>query len=98
MTLYNETVLTLKRNKHNISDILWCEKDYYFFSFEEFKNIAKFDYDNSSGVQVISKNLRIYGTNFFLERYEFDGTEGWSFIDLLPEKPLEHKIPNNLFN
>ena len=91
-----ETVSTLRKNDKGIKNILWCEKDGFRFSWEDFKELADLDYDNASGKQLIASDLRVYGVDFWLERYEFDGTEGWSFISITPEMPIDYKRPESL--
>lgn len=96
MQLLQETVSALKANGKHIKDVRWCEQDDCYFSWEDFKKLADLDYDERSGKQLIASDLRIYGDDFWLERYEFDGTEGWSFVSVSPEKPLDYKAPSSL--
>jgi len=95
--LLNEAIKSLHENGKSPKEVLWCEKDDCYFTWKDFKELADLDYTFYE-TPVIASNLRLYGTDFWLERYEFDGTEGWSFISILPEKPREYKKPESLVN
>ena len=68
-----------------------------YFTWKDFVELADLDYTFNEK-PIIAGDLRIYGTDFWLERYEFDGTEGWSFVSVLYEKPKEYKKPESLVN
>ena len=38
-----------------------------------------FDYDQGFGSQHVPKDLVIVGSGWWLERHEYDGSEGWEF-------------------
>ena len=86
MNLLNETLQALRLNGKSESDVLFCEFEGWF-SFDEFKNMADFEYDNGYGGAEIA-NIKIVGDNWWLERAEYDGSEWWGYKEL-PQKPLE---------
>ena len=48
-------------------------------SFDKFKEFANFDYDEGYGCDFIPARLKIVGTDWWLERHEYDGSEWWEF-------------------
>lgn len=95
--LLKETIKSLQENGKSPKDIIYCEKDDSYFTWKDFEEIADLDYTFYEK-PVIASDLRIYGTDFWLERFEFDGLEGWSFISVTPERPREYKKPESLIN
>ena len=49
------------------------------FSFDDFKKLSDFSYDNGFGSATIRMDLKILGENWWLERAEYDGSEWWEF-------------------
>ena len=70
--------------KKTEKDILFVEYKGYF-SFDKFKEIADFEYDDGYGGAEIP-DVRIVGSNWWLERGEYDGSEWWEF-KTIPQKP-----------
>lgn len=94
MTLLTETLEIMKRNK--VSDVQWVGSadGQYSISFEEFTRIADIEYDDGFGGQEIADDLIVVGTDWLLERHEYDGSEWWEFKQLprqIPEQTGEIK-------
>lgn len=51
----------------------------YAMSWNEFAAIADITYDAGYGGQEIASDLVVVGNNWWLERYEYDGSECWEF-------------------
>ncbi len=98
--LLKETVSLLEENKRSESEILYVSASYYsknedyttsFLSWEDFKFMAsEIDYNSGHGTHYINLQLKVIGHDFWLERTEYDGAEGWSY-KALPIKP-EHQL------
>lgn len=74
--LLNETKEVLERHGKTLKDIVWIGgMDFYTKS--NFKEILSIDYDNGFGAQEIAYDLLVVGNDFWLEREEYDGQEGW---------------------
>lgn len=94
--LLEETIEELKRNEKGSKDVEWvgCIKtgDYKrnrefngTKSWEDFIEWADFEYYEGFGGVEVSMSLVIVGKNWWLERYEYDGSECWVF-KMLPSK------------
>lgn len=93
-----ETVDVLNKFKKNIEDVKWCgSEEWGYFSIQEFLEIADFDYSSGFGSQKIAKDLLIVGTDWWLERREYDGSEWWEF-NTFPLKPEKANKPKTLCN
>lgn len=80
MTLYNETVLELKQNGKTPKNVLWVGSVVTgFFSWEHFASISQVQYFNGYGAQEVCKDLLVVGSNWWLERAEYDGSEWWEY-------------------
>ena len=92
MNLLKEAIETLIENDEYEVDVLWVgiEGENRYMTWEEFKKIANFEYDDGFGWKEI-KNLIIVGSNFWLERAEYDGSEWWAYKKR-PKKPTKHFV------
>lgn len=88
MNLLKETRGML-RNK--IKEIEWIgsEDGEYAISWKQFVKIADVEYDNGYGAQEIASDLIIVGKDWWMSRYEYDGSEGWEWH----EKPIKKDKP-----
>lgn len=98
INLWEETLDVLKRCNKSWENVLYIsniKKSHYYEKesviFEipknEFEEIAKtINYDNGFGGNEINIQLKIIGENWWLERYEYDGSERWVYKEK-PEKP-----------
>lgn len=92
MNLLNETIEIIEKNGKLPSQVLWVGTDVRYFSWEEFKSISDFEYDEGFGGNEIKDTLKVVGSDWWLERHEYDGSEWWEFKSL-PEKPLNSVVP-----
>jgi hypothetical protein len=68
-----------KRNK-TLDDIIYVQTDEFRIKdIQKFLKSMDFDYDDGFGCQEIPSDLKIIGKDFWLERYEYDGSEWWDF-------------------
>ncbi len=86
MNFLKETLKELAYNGKLPSDVLWVGTTNEYMTWGHFFSIADFEYNSGFGINIISLNLVIVGENWWLERSEYDGSEGWSF-KMLPKKP-----------
>jgi len=89
MNLLNETLSELRRKNLNPSDVEWVgsEDGDYAIDWAAFEKMANFDYDCGWGSQKVARDLVIVGSDWWLSRYEYDGSEGWAFHRKLERKP-----------
>ena len=99
INLLKETIDCLKGHDKSESDVLWvgcCDNNGdYKTTWEDFKSKANFEYDNGFGEAEIPSALVIVGNDFWLERDEYDGSEGWVF-KLFPIEPTRTKELQNI--
>lgn len=81
MNLLAETIEDLEANKRAASEVKWVgsRDGKYAMTWDEFTKVANVDYDNGFGGQEIASDLVVVGDAWWLERHEYDGSEGWSF-------------------
>jgi len=89
INLKEETLDVLDENGKAISDIVWCGYDDCWFSIDDFLALADFEYDNGYGGTYIPMDLVVVGNDFWLERSEYDGAEGWDF-KTMPARPSQY--------
>ena len=91
INFYGEIVETLEEHNKSINDIIWIGTRKYKVNKEKFlEDAKKLKYDNGYGIEVINQSLIIAGNNWYLERWEYDGSEGFRFVSLL-EEPQEEQ-------
>ena len=97
INLLEETLEILKDHGKTEDDILWVSDEFIDDNYKvvkckttwnNFKQIADFEYDNGYGSNEISLGLIIVGKDFWLERDEEEGNEWWEF----KENPKEPSI------
>ncbi len=90
MNLYQETLTELENNGKTINDIKFCyaniEDDMFsvnrslYFTWDNFVKISRnLCYSNGFGACEIPESLQIVGDGWWLERWEYDGAEGWKY-------------------
>lgn len=94
--LLEETLHILKYHDKTPTDVEWVGSagGGYAMSWDEFAEIANFEYDSGYGGQEIAKDLVVVGSNWWLDRGEYDGSEWWNFNSKPTKrrdaKPFEH--------
>ncbi len=90
-----ETLEILEENGLTEKDVEWVGNREFYFSFNHFKKIADVQYDAGYGSAKVASDLIIVGKDWWLEREEYDGSEGWRFNKKI-EKPQLHKEVNRI--
>ena len=77
-------------------DVLWVGSSdgSEAITWEEFEKMADFDYDDGYGAAEIRMDLVVVGKDWWLERYEYDGSE-WVYKEQ-PKLLKLHKELNKL--
>ena len=89
--LFTETIQALKSNGKTLADIIFVSGNGHDIPVDNFIEIAKkYDYDSGYGGTEVPEDLKVVGTDWWLERHEYDGSEWWEF-KMLPKRPLEVK-------
>jgi len=86
MNLLKETIEELEEHKKTLDDVLWVGTQKEYMNIETFKSLSDVEYDAGYGSAQVATDLVVVGKNFFLERWEYDGSEGWSYKSF-PKKP-----------
>ena len=88
MDLTSEYTNLLEETKEKLADCHKTPKDVLWIgtsdgseaiTWEEFEQIANFDYDSGYGTAEIRLDLVVVGRDWWLERYEYDGAEWWVY-------------------
>lgn len=78
--LWEETIKTLSENGKTFDDVLFIQGDDFGITKENFEEVAKkSDYYAGYGSAKVAGDLVLVGEGWWLERFEYDGAEGWSF-------------------
>ncbi len=96
INLLKETEEALKHGGKSPADVLWVGartakwggegSRVGSFSWQEFALLADFSYDNGYGDNNIAGSLVVVGSDWWLERGEYNGSEWWEF-KTLPVRP-----------
>lgn len=95
MNLLQETLSALRYIGKTHKDVLWIGCESFYFSWNVFEKLADTTYDSGYGAQEVASNLIVVGSDFWLERSEYDGSEGWEFKQF-PIKPYKRRNPTAL--
>ena len=82
INLLEETLTALEAIGRAPEDVKFIASFYVKTDWKHFALNANFDYDNDFGTQIINNGLMIVGDNWWLERSEYDGAEGWDFKEI----------------
>ncbi len=99
--LLEETLDDLSRNGKKPEDVLWVGSydGEYAMTWDDFAAIANFDYWDGYGDQEVVMDLAVVGRDWWLDRYECEGVEGWRFQTVPTRKknakPFEHVRVND---
>ncbi|MDL2280340.1 hypothetical protein LJC10_00605 [Selenomonadales bacterium OttesenSCG-928-I06] len=88
--LLKETIAILKEHGKTIEDIKWIGCNAFKISLENFLEVADTEYDDGFGSPEVALDLVIVGDDFYLERSEYDGAEGWEYRGKI-EEPKDTK-------
>jgi hypothetical protein len=87
INLLEETLLELRQQNKTVSDVRWIgATNYGYATWDDFAKVANVRYDNGFGAQEVASDLVIVGDDWWLERYEYDGSESWDY-KTIPTKP-----------
>lgn len=92
INLLEETCLKLEKHGKSLEDIVWVGCWDFEIDKDNFIELAKTtNYDPGYGAQEVAEDLIIVGDDWWMERWEYDGSEGWKFnrIPLRPERNLK---------
>ncbi len=94
--LKQETLNMLEANLIVPERVRWVgSRDGQFaISWEQFLEIADFNYDDGYGAQEIATDLVVVGDGWWLERHEYDGSEWWEFKSLPIRKEKAREFDN----
>lgn len=99
--LLKETKNILKQNGKKLSDIVWVGCREFQIPMNEFIKCADQEYDAGFGSLYVAEDLLIVGSDFWLERHEYDGSEWWEYKEL-PQMPQEvkhiHRVMGDIWN
>jgi hypothetical protein len=79
--LLQETLDVLAKHGKTIGDVLWVgsRDGTYKEQWEDFVQQANCEYDDGYGSAEVAEDLVIVGNGWWLARWEYDGSEGWTF-------------------
>lgn len=95
MNLLQETLKTIESIKKTPEQITFIGSadGKYQCDWSEFLSLADFQYDEGFGAQEVASDLVIcFNDGSRLQRYEYDGSEGWDLIGSIPFVPSPKKI------
>ena len=104
MNLLKETVYQIENRGHTVQDIIFIGSEIsgYQCTWDEYKILANFDYDNGYGGQEVATDLMIaFNDGSTLRRDEYDGAEWWDYVEPFKMPTENHKIltlKNNFYN
>ena len=84
--LKTETLEALNNHGKTIADIEFITTGSSEIPVHAFFDQVSFNYDDGYGGQIITAGLAIVGSDWWLERGEYDGAEWWEFKQK-PTKP-----------
>ena len=84
LNLLKETISILKEHNKTLEDIVFITdgKHNSKVNSEELTEILNVNYDNGLGGTEIEDSLKLVGSDFWLERNEYDGSEWWEYKEL----------------
>ena len=83
-----ETERVLKLQGKTLSDVVWVGCTDFQIPINRFVECANQEYDSGYGAPEVATDLLVVGSDFWLERHEYDGQEWWEYKEL-PEMPHE---------
>lgn len=78
--LWEETIEVLSEYNLSWADIIYVCGNEFQISKDNFEMLAKdTNYDSGYGAAEIATDLKLVGKDFWFERWEYDGSEGWTY-------------------
>lgn len=87
-----ETLNVLKEHNLTKNDVKWVQDEDNSITWEKFSELANFKYDAGFGREEINLSLVVLGSNWWLERHEYDGSEWWEYKKLPTVKEIAESI------
>ena len=94
--LWIETICDLEDHGKTFDDVLWIGCPDFKIPKEDFKRLANEEYDSGFGAADVAEDLIIAGSDFYMTRGEYDGSEWWDWHEQ-PEEPKETREVTTLF-
>ena len=87
--LRDETVALLDKRGKTTGDVRWVgnHDGTLALSWVEFAALANRTYDSGFGGHEVALALVVVGDDWWLERWEYDGSEGWTYQTLPQRQP-----------
>jgi hypothetical protein len=79
MNLLQETIEILTLNGKGSQDVLWVGDKTHKTTWDNFENVADVEYNAGYGSVKVALDLIVVGIDWWLERNEYDGSEGWEY-------------------
>jgi hypothetical protein len=95
MNLLDETIIALSENGRSPFAVLWVGTADVYFYWDEFVTLADTEYDAGFGGQNVAEDLLVVGSDWWLERHEYDGSEWWEY-KTPPTRPSHCRAPRFL--
>ena len=95
--LYDETIAVLKHYGKTEKDVLWVGTRDQQFAFGTLKSIFDVTYDSGYGGAEVNMSMVVVGSDWWLERHEYDGSEWWEF-KTMPKVPDSIITPRKYYD
>ena len=101
VNFYTETLEYIDECGYNISDVDYClmrtnNGTEVQFDFSTFKDNSDFVYDDGFGANEVNLSIKIvFNDGNWLERWEYDGSEGWELVKV-PYKDVSKNFSGKL--
>jgi len=96
-----ETKRVLKQQGKTLFDVVWVGCTDFQIPIKQFIECANQEYDSGFGAPKVATDLLVVGSDFWLERHEYDGSEWWEYKEL-PKMPCEtrniHRVMGGMWN
>ncbi|MCR5838295.1 MAG: hypothetical protein K6G94_01515 [Kiritimatiellae bacterium] len=91
--LYEETAVFLLECGKSMNDIVFVSGNGHEIPLDNFIQVAKsYDYDNGFGGAEVPEDLLVVGSDWWIERHEYDGSEWWEYKTLPKRSKTVKKI------
>jgi len=84
--LLKETIETLAEHGKSLADVVWFGTEKARIDCD-INVLLDGDYDSGYGTSEIPQSFIIVGSDFWLERHEYDGSEWWEY-KAMPKMPV----------